>query len=206
MTKKDLVVLVADKDMQYTLKGLLTRPQAMGIRPVTNDLLVHPLHDPACARPQGIEYLSHFAAQYDHGLLLFDHAGSGREKMSVPELQRETDERLASSWGERARAVVLEPELEAWVWVNSPNLDEVVGWSGKTTPLREWLAAKGYIKTPTSKPAHPKETFLLALREARTPRSASLYQQLAERVSLQGCKDRSFQRLCAILQEWFPAH
>ena len=34
-------------------------------------------------------------------------------------------------------------------------------------------------------------------------RSASLYQQLAERVSLNRCGDRSFHDLRAILREWF---
>ncbi len=32
MNRKDLVVLAADKDMEYALKGLLSRPQALGIR------------------------------------------------------------------------------------------------------------------------------------------------------------------------------
>ena len=35
MIVKDLVV-VADKDIEYTIKGLLTRPQALGIRLVTS--------------------------------------------------------------------------------------------------------------------------------------------------------------------------
>ena len=78
MSGKDLVVLVADKDMEHALKGLLSRPQAMGIRPIAYDIYVHPQHDPACAR-RGVAFLSGFSAQYDRGLLLFDHEGSGRE-------------------------------------------------------------------------------------------------------------------------------
>ena len=35
MIKKDLIVLVADKDMEHALKGLLARPAALGIRSVT---------------------------------------------------------------------------------------------------------------------------------------------------------------------------
>ena len=57
MNRKDLVVLAADKDMEYALKGLLSRPQALGIRTIEADIRVHPGHDPACAG-RGVEYLS----------------------------------------------------------------------------------------------------------------------------------------------------
>ena len=35
---KDLVILVADKSMEQTLKGVIARPEALGIRPVTFDI------------------------------------------------------------------------------------------------------------------------------------------------------------------------
>ena len=204
MTARDLVVLVADKDMQHALKGLLSRPKALGIRPIAHDIYLHPQHDPACAR-RGVSFLSGFAAQYRHGLLLFDHEGSGCEATPAEELQREVDRRFAdSAWGERARTVVVAPELEAWVWSESPHVDAVAGWSGRTPTLRAWLVDKDWIRAGASKPARPKKAFHAALRAARVARSASLYQQIAERVSLQRCKDRSFRRLRDTLREWFP--
>ncbi len=204
MTEKDLVVLVADKDMQHALKGLLSRPRAMGIRPIAHDIHVHPQHDPACVR-EGLSFLSDFVKQYRHGLLLFDHQGSGRETTAPEELQREMDQRFASSlWGERARTVVVDPELEAWVWSDSPHVAKVAGWSGRKPPLRDWLVENGWMSAGALKSPCPKEAFHAALHAAGIPRSTSLYQQIAERVSLKGCKDRSFQRLRCTLQEWFP--
>ena len=50
----------------------------------------------------------------------------------------------------------------------------------------------------------PKEAFQAALREARRPRSSSLYQQIAEKVSLHRCKDRSFLEFMDVLRSWFP--
>ena len=44
----DLVVLTADKDMQFVLEGLLKRPKDLGIRPVKIKTYAHPQHDPDC--------------------------------------------------------------------------------------------------------------------------------------------------------------
>jgi len=35
---KDLVILVADKNMEYSVKGILSRPQALSIRQITFDI------------------------------------------------------------------------------------------------------------------------------------------------------------------------
>ena len=64
---KDLVVLAADKNIQQVLGGLFERPQALDIRPIQFDVLVHPQHDPACAL-RGVEFLSNFSEQYRDGL------------------------------------------------------------------------------------------------------------------------------------------
>ena len=50
MTRKDLVILAADKDLEHALQGLLARPRALDIRPIAFDVFVHPRHDAACAR------------------------------------------------------------------------------------------------------------------------------------------------------------
>lgn len=55
--KQDLVPLVADKDMEYALRSMLERTQALQIRSIKAEFFVHPQHDPACAR-QGVAYLS----------------------------------------------------------------------------------------------------------------------------------------------------
>jgi len=203
---KDLVVLVADKDMEYALRGLFARPEALGIRPIETRILVHPQHDPACAR-RGVQFLSHFnrSRHYRHGMLVFDYEGSGRENEEAAVLQRSLDNEFSrSAWGHRAKAIVVSPELEAWVWSHSPNLDDVAGWQGRQPSLREWLVSEGLLKRDEDKPSHPKKAFQEALRNARIPRSASLYRQIAERVSLQRCTDRSFLAFRNLLQAWFP--
>ncbi len=201
--KKDLVVLAADKDMEHALQGLFTRTPALGIRPIEADILVHPQHDPACAL-RGVAFLSTFSEQYAYGMLMFDHEGSGKEQTPRQQLQRALDGEFARSpWGDRARTIVLSPELEAWVWSDSPHVDDVAGWKNRQPRLRSWLTAQGWLEEGAIKPARPKEAFRAALREARVPRSASLYRQIAERVSLARCTDRSFLEFRVVLRKWF---
>ena len=201
---KDLVALVADKDMEHTLAGLLSRPRALGIRPVQFDVFVHPEHDPGCAL-RGVSFLSHFAEQYGYGLLMFDHEGSGRESNPATDLRESLDADFADSpWGERARTIVLSPELEAWVWSDSPHVDDAAGWKGRRPRLRAWLMKQGWLDGKSMKPARPKEAFQAALRVAGRARSSSLYQRIAERVSVQQCTDSSFLEFRSTLQRWFP--
>ncbi len=197
------MVLVADRDMEHALKGLFSRPEALGIRPIEADIFTHPQHDPACA-VRGVEFLSNLSDRYDYGLLVFDHEGSGREQKTPQDLQDSLNQEFArSAWRARARAIVLYPELESWVWSDSPHVDDVVGWKDRCPPLRRWLIVQGWLENGEAKPARPKEAFQAALRHARTPRSSSLYQQIAEKVSLRQCTDRSFLEFRSIMQEWF---
>ena len=205
MNRKDLVVLAADKNIEYALKGLFARPPALGIRPITLDIFIHHQRDPGCVQ-HGVEFLNNFSERYHYGLLMFDYAGSGKEQEKQPrELQEMLNNEFAgSAWRERARALVLSPELEAWIWSNSPHVDEVAGWKNRQPSLRSWLTEQGWLQRGEVKPNKPKEAFQAALREARTQRSSSLYQQIAEKVSLHQCIDSSFQEFRDILRAWFP--
>ena len=204
MNRKDLVVLAADKDMEHALKALLARPKALGIRAIEVEIFVHPEHDSACAS-RGVQYMSNFSEGFRYGLLVLDHEGSGKEEIPPDELQEILNKDFAQSpWGDRAKTVVLSPELEAWVWSDSPHVDEVAGWKNRQPPLRRWMVEKGWLEKGKSKPNRPKEAFQAALREAKIPRSSSLYQQIAKKVSLKRCKDQSFLKLKEILLHWFP--
>ncbi len=202
---KDLVILAADKDLEHTLLGLLSRPQALGIRSITRDIFIEAEHDPACLL-RGVQFLSPFFDGYQHALLMFDYDGCGQEQNeTADELEtRLNNDFMKTAWGTRAQTIVLEPELESWVWSRSPHVAIVAGWENRTPSLQEWLRDNNWLADRQVKPQRPKEAFEAALRDAQKPRSASLYKQLAERVSLRGCTDRKFTRFLEIMQEWFP--
>ena len=107
-------------------------------------------------------------------------------------------------WGSRARAIVLYPELEAWVWSDSRHVDDILGWKNKKPKLREWLEDENWIDKGDSKPDRPKEAFEAALKEVGMVPSARLFKRLASKVSVKRCSDKSFLEFKKILKEWFP--
>lgn len=201
----DLVVLVPGKDEREALDGLLSaRGRSLQIRPLRSEMLVHPRRDPGCFH-EAPAVLQPYQQRAAHALVLFDHEGSGQEQRSTEALVRDVEGRLSGSgWGDRARVLIIQPELEVWVWSDSLEVDIALGWEGRMPRLRDWLVERGFWPSDHLKPTRPKESFLAALREVRMKRSSSIYRQLAERVGLERCQDRSFADLKLLLGAWFP--
>lgn len=200
---QDLVILVPDIDIQNTLLGLLSsRRHALGIREVSYKIFVNSNRDSGCFR-DGPEFLRTFINQYKYVLIMFDREGCGGTGSRV-DLEREVEHRLnINGWSERAAVIVLDPEIEIWVWSDSPHVDTILGWEGKDPSLRKWLKEKGFFIESEPKPARPKEAVEAALRIARKPRSPAIYKQLAEKVSLEQCIDPAFDKLKNTLRNWF---
>ncbi len=126
--------------------------------------------------------------------------------MAPDEVAAELKSRLcASGWGDRAEAIIIAPELEAWVWSDSPHVDRMLGWSGRAPRLRDWLASRGFWPADLRKPPRPKESFQAALRESRIRVSSAVFRELAERVSLRDCQDPAFQQFRDLMLDWFAA-
>jgi hypothetical protein len=200
---KDLVVLVADKEMESAIKGLLGRHTSIGIRSVAYDVFVHQHRDPGCLN-EADQFLRSFVNRYRFALVAFDREGSGRtDNRQV--LETEMEDRLSLvSWQDRSAVIVFEPELEIWVWSRSPHVDEILGWTNQPAPLRTWLVQQNYISEGQYKPRRPKEAMEAAMKKVKKPRSASIYLQLAQKVSLQGHTEPAFAKFQATLQKWFP--
>lgn len=203
-TPRDLIVLVADSNTKNVIMVLLGRPTALGIRTLSFDVFSHPEHDPGCWL-RAPKLLRSFRSRYQHALVLLDRHGSGQEKKNRDKLEEELAQRLASDWGDRAAAVVLDPELEVWLWSDSPHVASVLGWRDRNPSLRSWLIEQGFLAEGAVKPSQPKEAVEKALREVDKPRSSALYRELAGRVSFERCTDPAFARFKEILRGWFAA-
>jgi hypothetical protein len=199
----DLVWLVADKNMEATVRGLLERPAALAIRPIACDILVHPRRDPGCFH-EASALLGGYRERAQHALVLLDRAWDGAPEGSAADLEAQLEATLGSRFGAGwANAVVIDPELEAWVFAPSPHVATALGWAGRQPTLRAYLNEQGLWATEAAKPADPKKAVEQALRAVCKPRSSSMYRHLAEHVTLQGCQDRAFQRLRTLLKTWF---
>lgn len=200
---EDLVVLVADKNMEFFIRGVLSRHQSLQIRKISYSMLVHPNSDPGCLREAHL-ILRPLSSRYAYGLVVLDREGCGRESLSREALESEMEQQLIQSgWEDRAAVVVINPELEAWVWNKSPHVDRILGWEGRQPDLRTWLNNRGFLKVGQNKPSRPKEAMQLALRKANVARSSSKYQQLAECMTLTRCDDPAFNKMISNLRRWF---
>lgn len=198
----DLLVLTADKDTEFALKGLLGRHRALGIRPIQSvKILTHPRRDPAVFRDSH-GFLRPFINQAKHALVVFDREGSGERSRDRAQMEMSVQAHLdGNGWSGRSAVVVIDPELESWVWSDSPAVDSVLGWPCGGRALRPWLTEKGLLSG--AKPSRPKEAVEAALRHSRTIRSSALYLSLAQQVSFERCTDPAFLRLRSVLSEWF---
>ena len=202
----DLVVLTAGKGESEIIKALIEKRQSgLGIKAIRcAPPLIHPRRDPGCLH-ESPQVLQSFVRRSAYALVVFDWEGSGREETSPPDLEAEVTDALAEKgWKDRCSVVVIAPELESWIWAKSPHVSRTLGWGDDYDALTKTLADRGFVFSG-GKPERPKEAVEASLREKRIQPSAALYAEIASKVSLSRCTDRSFQKLRSQLAEWFGA-
>lgn len=200
---QDLIVLAADLSMQGALKKILQRHAALAIREISCQVILHPMHDSGVLQ-NGPEFLQAQNRRYRHALAVCDRHGCGREYMTGEQLEGEIEKRLSNHWDDRAAAVVIDPELENWLWADSPHVAKELGWQGGMPELRAWLRDHELLSEGQSKPADPKTALEQVLRFTHRRNSGALHETLASRVSFQRCVDPAFLKLQVTLGRWFP--
>ncbi len=200
---KDLVILVADIQQEKTIQTLLEeRRHSLELGPVTFDIFRHSNHDPGVYRKAGA-FLAAFTRQYRYALVLLDVAweGSPGDSAEIEQtIQTDLDRR---GWQGQSAVIALDPELEAWVWANSPHVPTELGMTWEQ--IKQLAEREGYWSPDTVKPAHPKALLEDVLYRTRKRRSSALFMRLTRRVGLAACQDAAFVRLRETLRAWFPA-
>jgi hypothetical protein len=212
MTKRDLFVVVADLDAENVVRSLLChRQKALRVHldfcpepPPNGDLLRYNKRDAGC-HSDAVDLLRPVQPTHKHAILLFDHHGSGAENTPRQEIEQELEERLSrSGWQEgHASVLVLEPELESWVWSRSTHVAAHLGWAGQEREMHRFLARQGLWEKGQDKPTDPKRAKEAAMRERRVSSTAQVFSELAQSVSVEGCQDRTFLKFRRKLQDWF---
>jgi len=207
---KKLSILVADLDIQITIEALLQRTRALGIQNLANgedyDIVRHPNHDSGCFQ-SAHEIMRIYHKTHEYLMVIFDREGSGKEhRKSAAEIETLVEQRLSQNgWENRCCVIIPDPELEAWAWSDSEHVVSELGWTGRRPSLKEWLITKRLLERGKVKPTRPKEAMEAALREARRPKSSSIFGRLAQKVDFAECSDRAFLKMKSTLQLWFGA-
>ena len=203
---RDLFVLVADSQLQRTIATLLEhRLLALEIGDISFEVQRHPGRDPGC-RIDADSFLRHIQDNYRKVMVVFDFEGCGASNTTAGELEGQLEQQIENAGWEldRVAVIVIEPELEAWLFGGTfSHLEQAIGWS-HPQPIQHWLVSGDHLSSGLVKPADPKAAMEALLLQAGRPRSSKLYADMAEKMSLVRCRDRAFQKFRATLQHWFP--
>ncbi|MGB8338060.1 MAG: hypothetical protein WCD07_03295 [Burkholderiales bacterium] len=201
--RKDLVLLVPDKNTEGALKGALERHRALGIREITFDFRTHEGRDGG-VRTNGVETVCAERHRFEHALMVFDFEGCGENQGRTREgLEADLSKKLKAMWGIKSEVVVINPEVDIWMWGSNDSLARVLRWQESDT-IRTWLGTKNFTFGDAQKPHRPKEAIESIFRHLKIPRSSAIYQDIAGKISLQNCIDTAFVRMRNQLQQWFP--
>ncbi|KPD17348.1 hypothetical protein ADM96_19475 [Burkholderia sp. ST111] len=211
--KRPCVILVADSNMAAAFKGYLGRDQwhlSLGCAPfefnadIGGDLLVDEGGNDPGVYTKGHELLRPYQKSHDRALVVLDCDWDGSLGKAV--IERDiTANLVASGWSEDAvKVIVIEPELENWLWQDKPQVAEALKYRGELG-LRRFLEQHNWWPQGATKPPRPKEAAEWLLRQTKTPRSSSIYQKLAAHISIKGCTDVAFADMHTQLRAWFPA-
>ena len=200
---KDLIVLTADVQQEAVMRTLLEhRRESLRIREISTDIERHAGKD-AGVYSQGAQFLSVFAGQYRHAIVVLDEEWEGGPNNADAIAGKVAVDLDGNGWRDRSCVVVIAPELDVWVWTESPHVEKALGLDMAT--IRQIGLEAGFWPAESAKPSRPKELLERVLRRTRRPRSSALYARLALRVGLANCTDPAFRLLCDTLRAWFPA-
>ena len=117
-TPKDLLVIAADSHMQGAIQVLLNhRQSALAISINSFDVQRHPNSDPGCRTDSGA-ILNPLRGAYRKAVVVFDFHGCGENSLIPTELEDKLEHHfLEEGWElDTVAFVIVEPELEAWVF------------------------------------------------------------------------------------------
>ncbi len=197
----DLVVLTPDLDWERGLNSVFHRPDALGTRAFSFEIVRDPMHDSSVAR-NAAATLRPFVRHADYALVCVDHEGAGRPNQTPDQLAQHITLSLdEAGWVGRSAVIVVAPEIERWVWCDPRHLPDAIGWPGDRPDLFDYLDAAGMQSLPHERPKEALETLL---RSMRKPWSSALFAKLGKTMSITRCTDPAFRAMIQHLRKWFP--
>ena len=207
---RDCVFLLADKNMQATFEGFLTRRgfhQSLGcgffsFDPLDDIVVASGDNDPGLYT-RGHELLRPYQATHRHAVVVLDAEWDGSPGKDEIRARLNCEIERTGWVAERFVVIVIDPELENWIWQQSDHVAKGLGFDS----LRDLMSDSDLqVAWPEGqdKPSSPKEILETLLMKKKIPRSSSIYKKITSAVSVRHCRDSAFQQLIEALQRWFP--
>jgi hypothetical protein len=205
--KGNLLVLTADADAKAVMESVLQRHQSLGIRKITFNVERHSGRDPGIMK-DGPEFTRFYRNEFERVILLWDYIGCGWEnRIDASACEAQIRKRLVGvTWKNRSVAVVIVPELEAWLWTNRASLRKHWKVTNKLIDrvISEYESNTG-LKSGTAVKEQPKELFEhIQLRELHRTISPRDFSEIASSASLHDWEScGSFHSIVTALRTWF---
>lgn len=205
---RDLVILVADSTMEVVFRAFFGRERwnitlhcgQFDFWP-DEDIFHDPLYTDGGVHKSAHELLRPYLCTHDRALVVLDQQFGG--ELPSDEVRRDILDRLRrNGWSERCEVVVIDPELEVWLWQNSPHVEQALMFSGGS--LRQQLLDSGMWPADAVKPLDPKATFQALVNRKKALKTKVVYARIARSISIHGCTDPSFVLFATTMRKWFP--
>jgi hypothetical protein len=97
------------------------------------------------------------------------------------------------------RFVVIDPEIEAWMWQDNPHVARAFGFSIRPS-LRYWLCKQALWPADSPKPPDPKLAFEKTLKVSKAKIPSVVFKKICSGISFKYCVDDAFGLLKNTLQ------
>ena len=206
---RDCKFVVADKNMEFVIKGFFGRADfhhklgcaQFAFDPSQDLHSVRGKNDPGLYA-NGDPVLRVCRQTHRYAVVILDAEWKGSP--GAAKIEERIKQHLAHAGlsPQESAAIVIDPELENWLWIPHNTLGNLLGWQN-FQDLREFLR-KQQLWTDGDKPAPPKQALELVLKRIDKPRSSKFYAKIVQSVpSVRRCKDASFLKLRDTLCIWF---
>lgn len=209
---RDIIFLVADGEMEETVKGFFTNPayenrlqcRKFEFDPIA-DLKTHPGKDPGVLA-DAHNVLKLYLDLHEYAVVMLDFQFNKNHETTTVELLRDeiAQNMLSVGWPqERFHVMVIDPELEVLMWQeDTRGIEQAIDYRWEQGSLRNWLKDHGLWEDGLSKPPDPKSA-LDRIRSANPGRSrthSQIFRRVSSKVSFRNCQDPAFRGLWQQLQ------
>lgn len=212
---RDLILHLADRHMEDGFRAFFARDDwhhvlgcaRFGIDPGSlEDIFRRGGHTDGGLWQHAHDNLAPFRQRYRHAMIVLDadfdpHPGA---ESLVREISANL---LAAGWPEDAfRVVVIDPELEAWLWAPNVNVAMAFGHDD-FKEMQRMLAERNLWDEASPKPNDLKEARDVAAKLGGRRTAGPIFRSVFAGISRRACdlcEESGFRSLRAALQTWFP--